>query len=176
MQALDFFKGRPNTDGVTLSDILAMSDDELEFDHAIIQWCFPLHEPSAFNPDAPIVTPDERELLIADPQVRANMMDCTDRWLAFFGFRRDGQAVHRAPDFDHRNLPWLREFDHNQLRLTRVIRALRLFGFESIAMSLYRLLEDIADTSCGAAISQRTIAFWKAAAVGDLFEPVKPRF
>ncbi len=50
----------PTSEGLFISDVLdKYTDRELEFDHAYIQWIFPLPEASRFNPDAPLIDVSE---------------------------------------------------------------------------------------------------------------------
>ncbi|MDZ8083498.1 MAG: opioid growth factor receptor-related protein [Nostoc sp. DcaGUA01] len=51
-----FYLGeQPDSEDRTIADIWAWDYEELEYVHNYIQWLFPLPEPSAFNPHAPIV-------------------------------------------------------------------------------------------------------------------------
>jgi hypothetical protein len=53
-QLTEFYQGTGlDTEGRTLAQIWAFSDEAMEDDHDFIQWLFPLREPSRFNPDAP---------------------------------------------------------------------------------------------------------------------------
>ena len=51
----------PDSEGRTLSQLWAWDDERLEEVHDYIQWLFPLPEPSQFNPDAPLLTPQDIE-------------------------------------------------------------------------------------------------------------------
>ncbi len=68
----DFYAGRgTDTEGRRLADLLAWDDDDLEQVHDFIQWLFPLPEPSRFNADAPLLTPDDIAAFHADAALRA---------------------------------------------------------------------------------------------------------
>ena len=57
---IEFYRGiAPDSEGRTLADLWAFSDDEMEEVHDFIQWMFPLREPSRFNPDAPLLTDED---------------------------------------------------------------------------------------------------------------------
>lgn len=122
---LDFYRGR-GTDhrGRTFDDLIALSDDEFERQHDFIQWLFPLPEPSLFNPDAPLLTEEDR--------------------LAFFPGGADADVLHanvmrayqRFMDFLEETHQWLRHSDHNHLRITRAIKFLVMTGHESQAKTL----------------------------------------
>ena len=73
---LDFYRGNgPDSEGRTLAEILAWSDDELEAVHDYIQWLFPLPEPSMFNADAPVLTPAEIAAARADASILVSRAD-----------------------------------------------------------------------------------------------------
>jgi len=172
MRALDFFQGHPNTDGRTLDEILAYSDDQLEDHHDIVQWCFPNHQPSNFNPDTPVVSEAEQRLLAADSAIQRRMRDVLDRWLRFYGFRFEGNAVVRSPDFPEKSINWNRPLNHNHLRITRIIRSLRLFGLDAEAQQVYNAFNAFA-RSPESTIAPSAPAYWQKALTGDLFAPIR---
>lgn len=174
MNALDFFTGRPNTDGRTLDAILAEDDDALEFHHDIIQWCFPLHEPSSVNPDAPIISPAEQQTLSGRPDVRRKMRQVLDRWLSFYGFRFQGPSVVPTDDFADKSQHWNRPLNHNHLRITRIIRSLRLFGLDDEARQVHDAFATFAGSNASR-IAPTAPAYWRDALHGDLFAPITGR-
>ena len=60
--------------GRTLPEIWAWDAARLEGVHDYIQWLFPLPEPSAFNPYAPILTQATIEAFRADPELRQRLL------------------------------------------------------------------------------------------------------
>ena len=60
--------------GRTLADIWSWGAGRLEDVHDYIQWLFPLPEPSAFNPDAPILTEDAVDAFHADAHLRQRLL------------------------------------------------------------------------------------------------------
>ncbi len=70
--------------GRSLDDILRYSNPELESHHDYIQVLFPLHETSAFNDEAPILTPDDAVALQTSTDVRANVMLALRRMCIFY--------------------------------------------------------------------------------------------
>ena len=144
-QLLDFYRGDgPDAEGRTLEQVLSWDDDSLESVHDFIQWLFPLPEPSQFNPDAPLLTPADIAAFHRDPLLRANLRRSFERILPFLGLaeRADGEVVE-GPNFVKRvGLVW--EYpNHNWLRITRILRSLRLLGLESETQALYRRLADL---------------------------------
>src|SRR5262245_12275877 len=162
---LDFYRGAaPDVEGRLLSDIWAWGDEELEDVHDFIQWLFPLPEPSQFNADAPLLTPDDIEAFHADPALRANLRRSFGRILTFLGLERkeSGEVVEgpnfaaRAPDV------WARP-NHNWLRITRILRSLSLLGLRPEAEALYARLASFRGER-RFPIREDTFRYWTAAA------------
>jgi hypothetical protein len=134
--------------GRTLREILGWDDERLEHVHDYIQWLFPLDEPSGPNPDAPLLTPDDRATFSRDAELRLALGESLRRMLAFFGFRLEERAgapvVERAADFHERKRVWLRPHSHNHLRLTRILRSLCLLGLGGHARSFFACLTQMA--------------------------------
>jgi hypothetical protein len=126
-----------------LEQIWWWSDDELEHCHDFIQWMFPLDEPSAFNSDAPLVTEEDRAAFRDDERVQAAMRRSFSVFLRFLGLALtpDGTVI-RGDNFQSRSSLW-RHPNHNWLRITRVLKCLRLLGFEAEARALWQFLRDL---------------------------------
>ncbi len=140
---LDFYRGQgTDSEGRRLDAILAWSDDSLEEVHDFIQWLFPLPEPSRFNPDAPLLGPEEIRAFGSDAVLRGNLARSFARILAFLGLRRtaDG-AVVEGPNFRRRAGEVWAHPNHNWLRISRILRSLSLLGLADEARALYRRLE-----------------------------------
>jgi hypothetical protein len=139
---LDFYRGEAtDTQGRYLKEIWAWPDDELEMVHDFIQWLFPLPEPSRFNADAPLLTAEDIAAFRKDDRLRSNLRASFERILPFLGLALavDGAVVEgpnvrgRVPDV------WAGP-NHNWLRITRILRSLRLLGLEAEARALYERL------------------------------------
>ncbi|HKT46112.1 MAG TPA: opioid growth factor receptor-related protein [Candidatus Acidoferrales bacterium] len=157
--------------GRTLDEILGWSDDELEFTHDYIQWLFPLTDRSGFNPEAPVLDDATIAAFRERPQLRQKLHSAFRRMLVFYGFQlqeaSEALTVVRAGNFKERSRNWLTPGNHNHLRLTRILKSLRLLGLEAESAALFRALESIyRDDSAGAspAISATTFRFWQSAA------------
>lgn len=80
----DFFTGKiTNHMGESLSDILYINDSDLENRHDIIQWMFPLHEPSAYSETAPILTQQDCDNITQEAQT--TMRNVLQRFRDFLG-------------------------------------------------------------------------------------------
>ena len=163
---LDFYKGSGgNSGGWRLQEILEWSDEELEEVHDFIQWLFPLPEHSQANPYAPLLDPATISAFHNDEKLRRELRSSLDRMLLFYGFTRHQDSIFEGEHFRTRAANWLTPGNHNHLRLTRMIRSLRILGLEVEAQALWKALQTVYQSEEGAnSISQRTYNFWTRAA------------
>lgn len=106
-----FLEGRGADDrGRTLAEIRAFTDLEIEGRHDFIQRIFPLAEPSRAQPGAPVLT-GEGVLAIRGSEAARSELIASARWFVGFLQRQDH---------------WIATHDHNHLRISRVIKSLRL--------------------------------------------------
>lgn len=161
----------PDARGRTLSSILAWPDSELESSHNFIQQLFPLPESSAYDPFAPIIDRATYNAFRTRADLRARLMQSLDRMLAFYGFKYNESPteifVSRVPTFDVVSRHWVRKVDHNHLRLTRILRSLRILGLEIEAEALWRALDEV--YAHHRVISRKSWTFWTRAAKRPLY-------
>jgi Opioid growth factor receptor (OGFr) conserved region len=162
---LDFYRGEStDTEGRFLKDIWAWNDSELEFVHDFIQWLFPLPEPSRFNHDAPLLTEEDIAAFKTDPLVQANLRKSSERILAFLGLAVDDRGkVVEGPNFAARGRDVWTYPNHNWLRITRIIRCLRLTGRQTEAAALFERLKVFFDSQ-RFPIPADTFRYWTEAA------------
>lgn len=161
---IDFYHGEgTDAEGRRLDEILAWDDDALEEVHDFIQWLFPLPEPSRFNPDAPLLGAEDVAAFRQDPALRANLRRSFERILPFLGLTETAEGeVVKGPNFAARAPEvWARP-NHNWLRITRILRSLRLLGLEAESRALYRRLEDF-HTRREFPIGADTFRYWAGA-------------
>jgi hypothetical protein len=132
--------------GRTLFDVLAMDDAALERTHDFIQWLFPLPEPSRAVPDAPVLTDAEAAAIRDSGLALCALAAATDRMDAFY------RATH----------DWLMPNDHNHLRITRIIRSLRLLVGDAAA-DAFRAAILARVEATRAPISLRSRGYWATA-------------
>ena len=132
--------------GRSLADVLGFDDSELERRHDYIQWLFPLPEASRFNLDAPILTPDSLAELRASPAAKGNVRRARDRMLAFYR------------NNDH----WLTAFDHNHLRITRIIRCLALIVGKAEAQAFHHEILTLV-SAAGNPVNAESLGYWREA-------------
>ncbi|KAI1332470.1 opioid growth factor receptor conserved domain-containing protein [Xylariaceae sp. FL0255] len=164
--------------GRTLEEILAWDDEKLECTHDYIQTVFPLTEPSPYEHLAPVL--DEETMLIFrhSPPLQQSVVRSMIRILKFYGFEvdewswniddtgrphlTDGAISIRDRDvFAQQQAHWLRRLNHNHLRMSRIIRCLRLIGLEDVALGFYDAISEIY-SQLGSPDS-RSPQFWRAA-------------
>lgn len=111
MTICDFLEGAsPDNLNRSLGDIWSFDDKKIETVHNFVQWLFPLDEQSSANPDAPVLSAADIDEIRQSTTVRQNLLQSAKWYLNFLS----------------RNSHWIRSHDHNHLRITRVIKSLRL--------------------------------------------------
>lgn len=142
-----FLEGEgPDGRGRTVFDVLAMDNAALERNHDFIQWLFPLREPSRAVPDAPVLTDAEVEAIRHSGMAQIALAAATDRMDAFY------RATH----------DWLTPNDHNHLRITRIIRSLRLLVGDDQA-DAFRAAVLARVEATRAPVSARSRGYWTTA-------------
>jgi len=156
-----------NPSSKTLKDIHAFSSEELEYHHDYIQWIFPLNEESRAVPGSPVLTDDDINELLDNLKVEGRLFKSLVLMCRFYGFRvatPDYDLVEidvdpYSPEFKLAAENWLTPFNHNYLRLTRILKSLCLLGYEDWAFSLFRTLQ-VVYVSHNKIIGKRTYEFW----------------
>ena len=111
MSLVDFLNGNgPDHQGRYLRDIWDFNDKAIEQTHDFIQWMFPLTEKSMSVPGVPTLSTADIEAIRTSEVARSNL-DKSAQW--YLGFLQ-------------RNDHWIKSYDHNHLRITRVIKSIRL--------------------------------------------------
>jgi hypothetical protein len=151
--------------GRTLDHILAWDDARLEQVHDFIQWLFPLPERSGFNPDAPLLTSEDRAAFAADESLRERVRTALRRMLRFYGFElvADGKPVVRpGAGWDDRVGRWVTPNNHNFLRISRILRSCSLLGLAAEAAAFLEALEALAETR-RPVVGHVTVSYWRRA-------------
>ena len=152
----------------TLTQILGWSDDKLEYYHDYIQILFPLPEGSPFNSLAPIIDRTTFLVFRDRSELQENLKMSLVRLLSFYGFKIDtNHTIVPNANFDQAARNWVRPFNHNHLRITRIIRSLRVLGLEDEADQFFVALKDTSER-CGR-ISAKSMLFWERAAERSLY-------
>lgn len=168
----------PDARGRPLRDILAWEDPYLEGCHNYIQMLFPLPEGSPFNLDAPVVDREVFEAFRSREELRAGLRSSFERMLAFYGFElrvggeggeegEEGEEgagrvrVVLGPNYREAFANWVHRFDHNHLRISRILRSLRVLGLPDEAQAFFHALQEVFDSF--GRISERSLMFWRRA-------------
>lgn len=150
--------------GRKIQQIWAWNFEKLECVHDYIQWLFPLSEKSAFNSNAPIVDEDTIAAFQKDVRLRQNLWRSLTVMLRFYGLQRhedkEGKiTIERSKDYSIRKTEWLCLFDHNYLRITRILKCLIIFGLENEALAFYKCLQEIYCENSDR-IGSKTFQYW----------------
>ncbi|GEP04530.1 opioid growth factor receptor-related protein [Methylobacterium oxalidis] len=135
--------------GRRLADILAFDDARIEGVHDFIQWCFPLPEASRAVPGAPVLTAAEAAAIRADPAAREGLRAALARMRRFYA-GTDG---------------WLRPHDHNHLRITRILAAVRDLASPEEAAEFHAFVAG-RNAASGAPVNPGSLRYWQAALSG----------
>jgi hypothetical protein len=127
-EIIDFYEGKKTSCRHNLSDIWSYSFERLEDEHDYIQWMFPLNEPSAHNNKAPILTAEDIKTFRESPMLKWRVMTSVHTFMRFLHFTTGA---------------WLCEYDHNHLRITRILKCLMLFGMEKEAEAVLSELRSL---------------------------------
>ena len=108
---LNFLEGvEPNINKLYIQDIWDLSDEEIENTHDFIQWLFPTDKPSRYNLAAPVLS--EQDILnIQNSEKAKKNLKYSANWFL---------------NFLDRHSYWIDKHDHNQLRIKRIKKCLRL--------------------------------------------------
>jgi hypothetical protein len=160
---VQFYRGRASdAAGRTIGVIWEWDRRRLEMVHDYIQWLFPIPEASRFNPDAPVLTPQDAAVFRTDADLKARLGRSFAVMMDFYGLDHE-PVIARGADFAQRAADWLTPLNHNYLRLTRIMICLTHCGLELQARALLKVLEDIADREGAGIIAARTRDFWRQA-------------
>ena len=144
---VNFLTGEgPDGAGREIFQVLSMDDRTLEETHDFIQWLFPLQTRSGAQPDAPVLSAAEVEVIRSSSLAEAALAAATDRMAIFF----------------LRNGHWLTASNHNHLRITRMIKSLRLLRDDASADAFRNLiLARVAEA--GSPVGAPALGFWQRA-------------
>ncbi len=145
-----FYRGEPDHRGRRLDDILRWDHAQLEFVHDYIQWLFPLTEPSRAQPLSPVLSDADVRLFRSDEVLRQRMRDALAVMLEFYGIEPGAPRE------------WIEAGNHNYLRLTRILRSLRIAGLDAEARRLFVALEEIYQQH-PADVGTTTFRYWQEA-------------
>ncbi len=144
--------------GRTFSEIMNKDNFWWEGCHNHMCMVFPLPEPSGFSEEAPLLTPEDIILIKASPIAMGNILKAFVRYKQFLGLKEDYSVYDKSASRRYMIA------NHNWLRFSRVIRCLRIFGYNEEAVGFYNFLVSV-DIKSGVSIK-----YWESAAFDRLDE------
>ena len=130
----------------TLSDIWAYDDNQIEANHDYIQLLFPLNKPSRHSFHNVYLSYDTQIAEIRSSEIIQANIRISAHWFLMFLKR----VQH-----------WRVGYNHNQLRITRIIECLRLLVSDSDADKFFQDVLSILGTDIK--INEHTFKFWREA-------------
>lgn len=154
---LDFYLlDQPNYEGVNPSGVLDYTLDQLEMCHSWVQWVFPLDEPSAVNPNAPLLTRELIEKLSDSISFKEIFALLADKFYKFL-------CMEDRNTISNELVPiWITPHNHNFLRITRVIKSALLLKQHNVAEKFYSYAREMYE-KYPEIIGDETLKFWVAA-------------
>ena len=166
VEILGFYTGNsPDDKGRYIEDILAFTDEELECTHDYIQWLFPNEIPSGCRgAPAPLLTEPDCRWFNTHPIMELNVHKVLRRMYEFYGFlpHLNETMLTQKDDF-YKSKNWYNTQNHNFLRLTRMIKFLRLIGYIQEADGLFDALA-LVYAQNPLIVGRDTLTFWLNAA------------
>lgn len=142
---LEFLEGTgTDAKGRSLDEIIDQDDEFWSRQHDFIQWLFPLNEKSLAVPKSPILEDSEivkiKESSVAQASINRNL--------------------ERYKQFLRSNKEWHSRHDHNHLRITRVLKCLKLLrDLESARQFKYWIAGELGDAID--TVNERTKKYWR---------------
>jgi hypothetical protein len=168
---IGFYLGEePDAAGRFIEEIWKFGHDRLERVHDYIQWLFPLPEKSAFNQHAPVLTQETIAAFHESNSLRTRLCRSVEVMLDFYGLQarqtEDAKLmIGKSITFEAKADIWLRQNNHNHLRLSRILASTRILGLADYSRALFSCLNEIYQDH-GDRITSRTHRFWRDAADG----------
>ena len=138
--------GTPDHRGRILAMLLQQTDQQAERTHDYIQWLFPLDEPSRSINGVPVLTELEIDEIRQSSLAQINLAKSA-RW--FLGFLE-------------RNNHWISKYNHSHLRITRVIKSLRLLASDKAADEFKNIVFEYLGDDLNL-IDPKARSFWNSA-------------
>ena len=166
-QLVRFYLGEgPDNQERMIHEIISWDDERLEDVHDYIQWLFPLKEKSAYNSSAPILSEEDIAVFRNNQKANQKLLLSLARLIDFYGFmatwKSGAYQIVKSENFEKKSKNWLTKYNHNFLRITRILKSLVLLGAGKHAEALLEALEDVYKGNAQV-ISQETLTYWRDA-------------
>lgn len=112
----------------TFDDVIRFTNDQMENTHDFIQWLFPNKEASNYNEHAPLLTDEDIQLFKTNQLLCNRVSDAVMEFMWFLGFNWEIDYDYKIVDAEPTLIAemQLNFFNHNHLRITRMIKFLKL--------------------------------------------------
>ena len=143
-QVVDFFSSEKEfndgkTPAINLKIFSSFNDTQIEEIHHFIQRLFPLDSASRNNSHAPVLNGADFLTLRNNEKVSQGLSEAFERMLKFYRLERDGNKI--VADGSRPMSNFLGQLSHHNLRFSRIIRSMALFGKAHEARALLAFLE-----------------------------------
>jgi diguanylate cyclase (GGDEF)-like protein len=139
---LAFLSGHgTDSQGSRLDEVLKWSNYEIATGLATIPWMFPLLTRSRMNPEAPMPTRDDFQVLAQDEHVRSGVRKAFLMMLRFYGFHWTDGRVEKGPSWQQGFANWALQHSAHDLFISRVLGSAMLLGLEAEARAFLHALE-----------------------------------
>jgi hypothetical protein len=167
---IDFYSGGKDIEGRTLEEIWSWDRRKLEDTHNYIQWLFPIEEPSNFNAESPTLTEKHIKVFTDKKkgrQLRENLITSLIAMARFYGFEWNPVLAkfYKGKNYEEIAKEWQTGMNHNFLRITRILRCLKLLNLVFSAHSFYNVLMECYQEN-PERFNEKTIEFWRKALEG----------
>jgi hypothetical protein len=143
MKIIQFYKNEiSNEEGYYFDQVMKFNKTELERFHCFIQYLFPLLEPSEKVRTAPIITQEEIDIFKSDHLIRTKLKKAFFKMLDFYrlSYCKNGKSIEIKKEVEL--LWWVKPYDHNLLRMTRMLKSMKLLGYFDYSLSLFEVLKE----------------------------------
>ena len=116
----------------------------LELTHNYIQWLFPLRESSSFAYSISL-TDDMVEYIKQSPEILHNIKQAFFMMLEFYGFHynENTKEIEIIASPLEMKTKWMSPYNHNYLRITRILGCMSIIGYGDLAKKWLDALEDV---------------------------------
>lgn len=161
-----YFDQHPDSSGRMIEDIWTWDYQKLEYTHDYIQWLFPLKQKSQFNLNAPVLNDEVIQTFRTNEDLRIRLKKSLQVMLSFYGLQCTEISadieISKTDEYQERKQNWVKQGNHNYLRITRIITSLRILGLESYAQAFIKCLTQIYYED-SKNIGSKTYVYWKSA-------------
>ena len=172
MKLVQFYREEIPADGIHwIDDIFKWSHSRLEGEHNYVQWLFPTKEPSMLH-ECPVLDDQQIEIFKSDPKLKSRVANAFDLILDFYGFELSSGGIGHpesgiVEEIESANgkdpQAWIRYFNHNFLRITRILRSMRYLGRDDLSKALFNKLKEYREFC-----TDNSFNYWQDAALGEL--------